>query len=221
MINEQKNDSVLRADIIDELDFDPSVPSEHIGVIVEDGVVTLSGHVHSYSEKLAAVAGARRIKGVRAIADEIDVRYPYDKQTADDQIAKRAKDILTWDATVGKYDIDVLVQRGWVTLTGTVNWQFEKLAAEDCVRKLSGVVAVSSRISLAPHASSGDIKNKIEAALKRHAAIEGNAITVSVKNGDHVVLEGKVDSWQERRAAEAAAWSAQGVMTVEDLISVD
>jgi osmotically-inducible protein OsmY len=174
----------------------------------------------SYAQKLAVVAAARRVRGVGAIADEIKVRYPYQPQTSDDQIAKRAMDILKWDSTVAKFDIDVLVQAGWVSLSGTVNWQFEKRTAEDCVRKLSGVVAVSSRIELAPRASKADIKAKIEAALQRHSELEAKAIRVSVKDNDRVVLEGNVDSWDERRAAEDAAWSASGVMTVEDLITV-
>jgi hyperosmotically inducible protein len=219
-LEERMTDRQLRQDVLDEFEFDPSFTGEHIGVAVENGIVTLTGHVESYSQKLAAVSAARRVKGVRAIADEIEVRYAYQPKTADDQIAKRAMDILKWDSTVGKFDIDVLVQAGWVTLSGTVNWQFEKLAAEECVHKLSGVVAVSNRINLTPRASQANIKTKIEAALKRHAELEAKAIRVFVKNDDHVVLEGKVDSWDERRAAEDAAWSAGGVMSVEDLITV-
>jgi hyperosmotically inducible protein len=115
------NDKILRQDVLDELEFDPSFDAEHIGVAVEDGVVTLSGHVESYNQKVDAVAAAQRVRGVHAIADEIAVRYPYQTKTADDQIAKRAMDILEWDATVSKHTIDVLVQGGWITLTGTAN----------------------------------------------------------------------------------------------------
>src|SRR5664279_1042689 len=115
-------DSQLRQDIIDELEFDPSFNGEHIGVVVDKNVVTLTGHVNSYAEKLAAIAAARRVKGVHAIAESIEVRYSYQNNTADDQIAKRASDILNWDVVVPTNAVDVLVQDGWVTLSGNVNW---------------------------------------------------------------------------------------------------
>ena len=214
------NDKILRQDVLDELEFDPSFDAEHIGVAVEDGVVTLSGHVESYNQKVDAVAAAQRVCGVHAIADEIEVRYPFQTKTADDQIAKRAMDILKWDATVSKHTIDVLVQGGWITLTGTANWEFERRAAEHCVRKLSGVVGVTNSIRLKPHVNTGAVKDKIEAALKRHAELETKAIRVSIKSGDCVVLEGKVDTLAEQWAAESAAWSAPGVAVVEDHLVV-
>ena len=126
----------LRQDILDELEFEPSVDAAHVGVAVESGVVTLSGHVASYAEKLAAVTATRRIRGVRAIADEIEVRYPSDKKIPDDEIAKRTIDILEWDTVVPSAAVQVIVRDGWVTLTGTVDWQYQKKAAEECVRKL-------------------------------------------------------------------------------------
>jgi osmotically-inducible protein OsmY len=213
-------DSILRQDIIDEFEFDPSFDGVHIGVSVENGIVTLTGHVESCAQKLAAVAAARRVKGVHGIADEIEVRYPDHKKTADDQIAKRALNVLNWDSTLSPYEIDVTVSAGWVTLSGIVDWQFEKEAAELCIRKLAGVIGVRNEIKLKQRATVEDVKSKIEAALKRHAETEARAIRVSVTGGDHVVLEGEVDSWDERRAAGAAAWSAPGVMLVDDLITV-
>jgi hyperosmotically inducible protein len=213
-------DKMLHQDILDEFEFDPSFDAAHIGVAVEGSVVSLTGHVGSYAEKISAVAAARRVKGVHAIADKIEVRYPFQAKTADDQIAKRALDILKWNTIVSSYPIEVLVQSGWVTLTGTVKWQFEKRAAEDCVRKLSGVIGVSNSITLQPRADAVNIKTKIEAALKRHAEVEANAIKVLVNSGNHVVLEGKVDSWDERRAAEDAAWSAPGVLDVDDRLTL-
>ncbi|HVX76924.1 MAG TPA: BON domain-containing protein [Bradyrhizobium sp.] len=214
------NDKILRQEVLDELEFDPSFDSDHIGVGVEDGVVTLTGHVESYDQKVAAIAAARRVRGVHAIAEEIDVRYPSQSKTADDQIARRALDILKWNATVSHFPIDVLVQSGWVTLSGTTDWEFQRHAAEDCIRKLSGVVGVTNRIQLKPRLNVADIKGKIEAALKRHAELDAKAIRVLVKDGDCVVLEGRVDTLAEQRAAEGAAWSAPGVITIEDRLTV-
>lgn len=213
-------DKTLRQDVTDEFEFDPSFDGAHIGIAVEDGVVTLTGHVESYAQKLAAVAATQRVKGVQGIADEIEVRYPSNPKKADDQIARRALDLLHWDSTVSQYEINALVSAGWITLSGTVNWQFERRAAELCVRKLAGVIGVLNHIKLKQRATSGDIKAKIEAALTRHATVEADAIRVSVTGGDHVVLEGEVDNWRDRNAAEHAAWSAPGVMSVDDLIVV-
>jgi hyperosmotically inducible protein len=214
------NDKVLRQDVIDEFEFDPSFDGAHVGVAVENNVVMLTGHVESYAQKLAAIAAARRVKGVHAIADEIVVRYPFQSKIDDDQIAKRAIDILKWNSSVSPYQIDVLVEAGWITLSGIVNRQFEKLAAEECVRKLTGIVGVTNKIQLNGRLTAKDVKAKIEAALKRQAELDADAIRVSITGGDHVVLEGEVDNWSERRAAETAAWCAPGVMSVDDLITI-
>jgi len=213
-------DSILRQDIIDELEFDPSFDGEHIGVAVDRNVVSLTGHVNSYAEKVAAIAAARRVKGVLAIAENIEVRYPFQKQAADDQIAKRASDILNWDILIPKGAVDVLVQDGWVTLSGNVDWYYNKTAAEDDVRKLSGVRGVTNKITIKPRVEAANVKAKIESALKRHAEVEAKAIRVIVQGGNKVVLEGKVDNWDERRAVENAAWSAAGVASVEDRLTI-
>jgi osmotically-inducible protein OsmY len=214
-------DSELRQDIIDELEFDPSFDGEHIGVAVDKNVVSLSGHVNSYAEKVAAIAAVQRVNGVHAIAENIEVRYPFQKQTADDQLAKRATDILNWDVLVPKDAVNVLVQDGWVTLSGCVEWNYSKTAAEDDIRKLSGVCGVTNKITIKqPDVESSNIRNRIESALKRHAEVEASAIRVSVKDGNKVVLEGKVDNWVERRAVENAAWSAPGVVSVEDRLKI-
>lgn len=210
----------LRQDIVDELEFEPSVNAAHIGVAVEAGIATLSGHVGSYAEKLAAVAATRRVSGVQAIADEIQVRYASDKKTADDEIAKRAVDILDWDTMVPGGSIQVTVRDGWVTLSGSVDWFYQKKTAEEDVRKLSGVHGVINNIEIKPHVKAADIKRKIEDALKRHAEVEANAIRVTVRDNDRVFLEGKVDTWDERNAAENAAWSAAGVRFVENKITL-
>jgi osmotically-inducible protein OsmY len=206
----------LRQDVVDELEFEPSVDAAHIGVAVDKGVVTLTGHVASYAEKQAAIAAVRRVKGVRAIAEEIEVRYPLDKKTSDDEIAQRAIDILGWDTMVPSDAIQVMVHNGWVTLTGSVDWYYQKKHAEEDVRKLSGVRGVTNTIEIKPSAQAEDVKRKIEEALKRHAEIEASAIQVTVRERNKVILEGKVGSWDERHAVENAAWSAPGVKSVED-----
>lgn len=213
-------DSQLRRDIIEELEFDPSFSGEHIGVAVDNGVVTLGGHVGSYAEKLAAIAAARRVKGVHAIAENIEVHCPYEKKTADDQIAKRARDILKWDVFIPPNAVDVLVHEGWVTLSGNVGWYFEKTSAEDDIRRLSGIRGITNMIAIKPHIDPADVKSKIDSALKRHAEIDANAIGVSVENGNKVVLAGTVGTWGERRAVEYAAWSAPGVAAVEDRLTM-
>lgn len=214
-------DSELRQVIIDELEFDPNFDGEHIGVAVDNNIVSLSGHVNSYAEKVAAIAAVQRVNGVHAIAENIEVRYPFQKQTADDQLAKRATDILNWDVLVPKDAVNVLVQDGWVTLSGRVEWNYSKTAAEDDIRKLSGVCGVTNKIAIKqPDVESSNIRNRIESALKRHAEVEASAIRVSIKDGNKVVLEGTVDNWDERRAVENAAWSAPGVVSVEDRLKI-
>ena len=148
----------LRQDVLDELEFEPSVDAAHIGVAVEKDVVSLSGHVASYAEKLAAVTATRRIRGVRAIADEIEVRHPSDKKRSDDEIAKRAIVILDWDTVVPSGAVQVIVRGGWVTLTGKVDWQYQKKAAEECVRKLSGLQGVINNIEIRPHVKAQDVQ---------------------------------------------------------------
>jgi osmotically-inducible protein OsmY len=208
-------DKVLRQSIIDELDFEPSIDAADIGVAVEDGVVTLTGHVASYAEKLAVEEAVRRVKGVKAIAQGIEVRYPDSKKTADDQIAKRALDILAWDISVPNERIQVKVQHGWLTLSGEVDWNYQKTAAEHAVRKLGGITGITNLITLKATPKADDVRYKIEAALKRNAEVQADKIRVSVAGG-RVRLEGKVKAWYERQIAEQAAWAVRGVDTVED-----
>lgn len=144
------DDRQLRQNVIDELEFEPSINAANIGVAVGDGVVTLTGHVTSFAEKVAAEHAAGRVKGVRAIAQEIEVRYPSDRKTADEEIAKRALSILKWDALVPHDSVKVTVQKGWVTLSGELVWHYQKKAAETSVRKLSGVTGVTNGIVIKP-----------------------------------------------------------------------
>jgi osmotically-inducible protein OsmY len=213
------DDKTLRQNIIDELDFEPSINAAHIGIAAEKGVVTLTGHVGSYAEKIAAEDAVKRIKGVKAIAQEIEVRYPSAERRSDDEIAKRALDTLAWNVTVPNERIQVKVQKGWITLSGEVDWYYQKQAAENSVRKLSGVIEVSNQITLKETVQRADVKRRIENALKRHAEVEADNIRVAVADGK-VTLEGKVKAWHERQIAEQAAWAAGGVRAVDDRLYV-
>jgi osmotically-inducible protein OsmY len=213
------NDRILHQMVLDELEWDPRFNAAHVGVAVENGVVTLTGHVGSYAEKVAAETAAKRVAGVRGVAQEIEVRFPSDRKTADDQIVRRALDILAWNTTIPEDKISVTVQDGWVTLSGDVKWGYQRHDAEHAVRQLSGVKGITNAIRVSQGASAPDVKDRIEKALKRNAETEANAIRVSVSGGK-VTLEGKVKAWYERDLAERTAWSAPGVTTVEDRISV-
>jgi len=210
-------DKDLRRDVLDELDFDPSLDAGEIGVAVSNGVVTLTGHVGSYAEKVEAERAAKRVKGVRAIAQEIQVRLPEAKKIEDDQIAARVLAIIDWSVHLPRDSIQVKVAQGWVTLTGAVPWQYQAMAAEAAVRKLSGVVGVTNRIAVRPDIQPAAVKDRILEAFRRIALFEADAIKVSVE-GDKVTLEGAVTAWAEREAAERAAWSVPGVRSVEDRI---
>jgi osmotically-inducible protein OsmY len=214
------SDISLRQDIIDELEFEPSLNAAQIGVAVNKGVVTLTGSVGSYAEKIAAEQAVRRVKGVQAIAQEIEVRYPSDKKTADDEIAGRVVSILRWSAVVPPNSVQVKVQDGWVTLSGEVDWQFQRAAAEAEIRRLSGVAGVINAITIKPRVQAADVKRKIEEALKRYAEVEAGGIRISVLEGGKVTLDGNVHDWRERDAIKRAAWSAPGVTTVEDRLMI-
>jgi len=214
-----KDDLKLQQRVIDELEFEPRVDAAHVGVAVRDGVVTLSGHVDSLAEKYAAERVARRVKGVAAVAQELEVRLPSDKKNNDDEIAARAAHILDWDVLVPDEQIEVKVERGTVTLTGEVPWNYQRVEAEEDVRKLGGVKAVINAIHVRPSVQSADIEAKIRAALERNAETEAHRVAVHVAGGK-VTLTGTVNAWTERETIERAAWSVPGVTQVEDLIQL-
>ena len=214
------SDAQLRQDVIEELAFDPRFDGTHIGVAVDGGVVSLTGHVESYAEKVAVIAAARRVRGVHAIAEAIEIRYVPDPVHADDQIARRAASLLKWDSSIRPDTIDVVVHNGWVTLSGQVDWYYERVAAEESVRKLAGVRGVANEITIRPRVAETDIKSTIEAALRRRAELEADAIRISVHGGNKVTLEGEVASWAERIAVETAAWSVAGVTAVDVRLNV-
>jgi osmotically-inducible protein OsmY len=213
-------DSALQAMVLEELEWEPSLDAAHIGVTARNGVVTLSGFVESYAAKATAERAASRVQGVKAIAEEIEVRLPNAQKHADDEIAERAIRILAWDIEVPEDRIHVKVEHGLVTLTGDVNYQFQKAAAEAAIRRLGGVRRVANFIRVLPAATDPDIvQQKIENALRRNAEIEASQINVSV-DGGKVTLRGHVRSWFERGVAEDAAWAAPGVTEVQDELRV-
>jgi osmotically-inducible protein OsmY len=209
------SDLSLRKAIMEELEFQPQIDAASIGVAVENGVVTLTGHVSSYEQKVCAERAVKGIKGVRAVAEEIQVRLHKGAGTADDTIASRALSIINWSADVPANAVKVIVQNGWITLEGQVDWQYQKETVEKAVRKLSGVLGVDNRLTLSPRVDIVDIRQHIEDALKRSAEVDAKDIHVRV-DGDVVRLDGKVHLWSERKIVERAAWSVPGVMRVED-----
>lgn len=211
-------DYALRQDILDQLDFEPSIDANDIGVTVEDGVVALSGHVANYQQKLIVERIVSRIKGVKGLAVDIDVRTGA-AGTADDEIAKRALNTLAWSTMVPADKIQVKVQDGWITLSGSLDWHYQKRGAENSLRGLKGVRGITNLVEIKPRVSASDVKSRIDGALKRSADLEAKAIKVNVL-GNKVVLEGNVRAWSERRLVEQAAWSVPGVTTVDDRLTV-
>jgi osmotically-inducible protein OsmY len=213
-------DLQLQQNVIDELEFEPQVNAAHIGVTAQHGVVMLSGFVKCYAEKFAVEAAARRVKGVKAIASEIEVRLPNDKRRADDEIAERAVRMLHWDELVPDERVSVRVEKGMVTLNGTVDWQYQKSEAEYDIRKLSGVTAVFNLIEVRPLVRPSKIRQAIEGALERNLHGEVSRIGIEADGGS-VTLKGKVHDWYERELIERAAWSVPGVTEVRDRLDFD
>lgn len=213
------NDLDLRDLVLEELEFKPDINAASIGVTVQNGVVTLSGHVNSYAQKVSAERTVKAMKGVRGLAEEIEVRLNKLEGTADDTIASRALNIIAWSSDANVEGIQVTVQKGTVTLEGQLDWQYQKEVIEQAVWRLSGVVGVHNRITLKARADAVDIKRHIEDALKRSAEIEAGGIRVTV-DGGVVKLEGKVHLLREREVVERAAWSVPGVSKVEDYLLI-
>jgi osmotically-inducible protein OsmY len=212
-------DLELRKNVESELNWEPSVPAAEIGVAAKDGIVTLTGRVQSYWEKLAAERAAARVSGVRAVVNELEIRLPYTSERTDEDIARAAVNALEWTISVPSERIKVKVSKGWITLEGNVEWQFQKSAAEKAVRYLTGVKGVSNLIEVKPQVSKSVVKTAIEDALKRSAEVDANRIKVET-DGDKVILRGTVRSWFEREEAERAAWAAPGVRSVDNRITI-
>lgn len=214
-----KTDRQLQKDVLDELEFNPAVSAENIGISVKDGVVTLNGHVPSYAEKYAAEKATFRVAGVKAIANDISVKLPGSSQRSDADIAAAAINAIQWNISIPSSSIQVTVENGVVILRGEVDWVYQREAASSAVRYLAGVVEVRNHIALKNRVLPGDVKDRIEKALVRAAEADAQNIHVEAIDG-RVVLKGKVRSHAELEDAKWAAWAAPGVRVVETQLAV-
>lgn len=214
-------DQEIQRDLLEELQWEARVQPNEIGAAVRDGVVTLTGFVDNYAKKWSAERGAHRVRGVRAVANDIEVQLPTSAQRTDSDIATAASRALEWDAFVPIEDLDVTVANGWVVIRGTVEWEYQRRAAERSVRRLAGVRGVTNGIMVRPRPvpSPDDLMQRIQRALVRSVEIDAEHITVDV-SGDRIVLDGTVRSWLEREEAERVAWSSPGASVVENRIKV-
>ncbi len=213
------DDIALRQNVLDELDYEPSVHAAGIRVAVQDGVVTLTGHVPNFMEKSLADRAVRRVRGVRGIAERLKVEFGRPSPFSDDDIAKRALTVLDLNVLVPAGAVRVRVVEGALILSGVVEWEFQRAAAHRDLSKLRGVTAIADQIKVTPAFDAWDIEERIRAALQRTATGEARAIKVFVKDGQ-VRLEGEVPSWADRYVVERAAWSAPGVRSIDDHLTV-
>ena len=211
----KKSDTQLQQDILAELEWEPSINAAEIGVEVKDGIVTLAGHVNTYAEKWNAERATQRVAGVKALAVEMDVKIEGINNRTDGDIARSVENVMQWTTYLTEDAIKVKVEKGWVTLTGEVEWQYQRQAAADSIRYLMGVSGVSDQITIKTKVTAPAVKSDIEAALKRRAQKEAHEISVSV-HGTDVTLTGTVHSWSERELARNTAWGSPGVRSVVD-----
>jgi osmotically-inducible protein OsmY len=214
-----RSDSEIERDVKEELQWDPDLDASDIAVSVKDGVVTLTGFVKSYADKYEAEAAAKRVAGVVAVANDLDVRLPSVDERPDPDIARDAVAAIKSQLPISWENIKIIVKNGWVTLEGEVEWQYQRQTAENAVRRIKGVKGVTNLVQLKPHAEPSEIKKRIQEAFRRSAELDANRIIVET-HGSEVVLKGTVRSWAEREEAERAAWAAPGVTKVEDHIVV-
>jgi osmotically-inducible protein OsmY len=218
-IEHMKTDAALQMDVIAELKWEPSVNAANVGVEVKDGIVTLAGHVDTYAEKWDAERAALRVSGVKAIAVEMDVKLAGANKRTDTDIARSALSVLLWTTPVPPDSVQVKVENGWLTLSGEVEWEYQRQSAANSVRYLMGVTGISDQIVIKPKLSPAAIRTDIEAALKRRAQTDSRRISVAV-NGHEVTLGGSVHSWSEKDLATHSAWGTPGVRNVVDKMTV-
>jgi len=217
--NIKKSDTELKNDVLAELKYEPSVKVTDIGVLVKDGAVTLNGYATSYGEKWDAVRAAKRVAGVNAIADDIEVKLPYSLQRTDGDIAAAAARQIDWSTTIPTGTVKVTVREGWITLEGEVEWWYQKTSAESAVQYLAGVKGVTNLITIKPKLAPAGVENAIKSAFERSALLDAKKIQVET-SGNKVVLRGKVRNHAERDEAERAAWAAPGVFSVDNQLKV-
>ena len=214
-----RTDEAIQTDVLEELKWDAHVRPSEIGVVVNDGIVTLTGWVDAYLKKMAAREAAHRVRGVKAVANDIEVRLPGSAERTDTDLARAALNALKWDAGIPTDKIEITVSHGWVTLKGEVNYYFQKRDAERAIERLSGVRGVSNLLTVKPQLVPQDLKSQIQKALVRNAQTDASRITVEVQ-GSEVILRGAVSSYAEKKAAEETASSASGVTEVDNRIIV-
>ena len=214
-----RSDEAIQTDVLEEVKWDTRVRPNEIGVAVKDGIVTLTGWVDSYMKKMAAEEAAHRVRGFKAVANDIEVRLPGSAERTDADLAKAVLNALKWEANIPAGKLDVTVSQGWVTLKGEVDYGFQKRDAERAVQRLSGVKGVTNLITIKPLVSPTDLKQQIERALVRNAETDARQITVEVQGGK-LILRGTVRSYAEKQAAEDTAWSAPGVSEVDNQIMI-
>jgi osmotically-inducible protein OsmY len=212
-------DLEVKKKVADELNYEPSIHAAEIGVAVKGGIVTLTGRVQSYAEKFLAQRAAYRVSGVRAVVNGLEVHLPNTSERTDSDIAREAINTLNWYMSIPSKRIKVKISRGWITLEGNVERQYQRQFADDAVRYLKGVKGVKNLIEVRPQVSRKVVKNAIKEALKRSAELDASQLTVDVER-DKVTISGTVRSWIEREEAERAAWAAPGVSSVDNRITV-
>ena len=215
-----KSGTQIRDDVLAELRWDPAVNETDVGVIVKAGNVTLTGHLSSFAEKYAAERAVQRVIGVRGVAVELDVRLPLSHQRTDAEIAAAVERVIAWHTLIPAEKVHPRVEKGWVTLNGEAEWDYQRRAAEGAVRNLLGVTGVTNLITLKPRVKADIVEGRIREALERQADREARRIEVGVA-GTAVTLRGKVHTLAERQAAQGAAWSAPGVTRVVNDILVE
>lgn len=219
MTTEKKSDEEIQRDVLAELKWDARVLPNEVGVSVKDGVVLLTGHVDSFYKKWAAEEAARSVRGVVAVANDLEVKLPASAERTDEDIARAAMNALESDTLLGSKNLQITVSNGWITVRGEVDWNYQKADAERLLRRLWGVKGVTNLITIKARPTPDEIKAKIEKALVRSAELDAQRISVEVQ-GSKAILKGKVRSWAEREEAERTAWVAPGITQVEDQLQV-